>query len=276
MKIAVVGGGKQCCNLLDLIERHSFSEISPQVVAVADKKNDGPGMARAREKGLFVTNDYNDLFDRDDIDLIMELTGDQDVYNDILKKKKKTVRAVAHWIINFLHEISIASNNQVLAKQSLKEQRARCDVIMNVAINENVMVIAPDYRILDINKNLLKKTGLTRSQAVGRYCYEVSHHINGPCSGEKHPCPLPQALKTKKPFQTTHIHTDKDNNELFFSVSCYPVFEDGKVIGVVEILRDITRDVNIQKIMMQQDKLASIADDHNFNQCHVDAGRYRP
>ena len=258
MKIAVVGGGNRCRDLLNLIERHSFSKISPKIVAVADKKDDAPGLVKARENGIFVTNDYNDLFDRNDINLIMELTGDQDIYNDILKKKKKTVRAVAHWIINFLHEISIALNKQVLAKQRLKEQRARYDVIMNVATNENVMVIAPDCRILDINKNLLKKTGLTRDQAVGRYCYEVSHHLNVPCSGERHPCPLPQALKTQKPFRTTHIHPDKDNNELFFAVSCFPVFEDDEVIGVVEILRDVTRDVNIQKIMMQQDKLASI------------------
>ncbi len=258
MKIAVVGGGNRCRNLLDLIEKHSFSEISPKIVAVADKKDDAPGLVKARENGLFVTNDYNDLFDRDDIDLIMELTGDQDVFNEILKKKKKTVRAVAHWIINFLYEISVALNSQVLAKQRLKEQRARCDVIMNVAINEKVMVISPDYRIIDANENLLKKAGLRRDQAIGRYCYEVSHNLDAPCSGERSPCPLPQAIKTKKPSQTTHIHTDKDNNELFFSVSCYPVFEDGKVIGVVGISRDITKDVNIQKLMVQQDRLASI------------------
>ena len=235
MKIAVVGGGNRCRNLLDLIEGHSFSKISPKIVAVADKKNDAPGLVKARENGLFVTTDYNDLFDRDDIDLIMELTGDQDIYNDILKKKKNTVRCVAHWIINFLHEISIASNDQILARQRLKEQRARCDVIMNVAINENVMVISPGYRIIDANENLLKKAGLRRDQAIGRYCYEVSHHLNTPCSGERHPCPLPQALKTQKPSQTTHIHRDKDNNELFFAVSCYPVFENGEMIGVVAI-----------------------------------------
>lgn len=89
MKIAVVGGGTRCCNLLDLIEEHSFGEIFPQVVAVADKKDNAPGLVRARENGLFVTKDYNDFFDRDDIDLIMELTGNQDIYNDIVHKKKK-------------------------------------------------------------------------------------------------------------------------------------------------------------------------------------------
>ena len=96
MNIAVVGGGSRCRVLMDSIEKHTFREISPKVVAVADPKDDAPGLVKAREKGLFVTNDYNDFFARDDVDLIIELTGKQDVYEDILLKKKETVRAVNH------------------------------------------------------------------------------------------------------------------------------------------------------------------------------------
>jgi len=258
MNIAIVGGGTRCRNLLDLIERHSFPEISPKVVAVADKKDNAPGLVRARENGLFVTKDYNDFFDRDDIDLIMELTGNQDIYNDIVHKKKKTVRAVDHRIAAFLREISVVYDDQKLTRQQLKEARARCDVIMNVAINEEVMVIGYDHRILDINETLLKKLGLEREEAIGRYCYEVTHHYNAPCSGERHPCPLTETLETQKPSQASHIHLDKDDKELFYSISTYPVFENGKMIGGVEISRNITKDISIRKVMMQQDKMASI------------------
>ena len=258
MNIAVVGGGTRCRNLLDLIERHSFPEISPKIVAVADKKDYAPGLVKARQSGLFVTNDYNDFFDRDDIDLIMELTGNRDIYNDICRKKKNTVRAVNHRIALLLREISVVFNDQNVTQQQLKETRARYDVIMNVAINENVMVIARDYRILDINETLLKKLGLEREEAIGRYCYELAHHYGCPCSGERQPCPLPEALKSQEPSQTTHTYLDKNGRELFYAVSCYPLFENGEVIGVVGISRNITKDVNIQKVMMQQEKLASI------------------
>ena len=258
MNIAVVGGGIRCRILMDLIERHTFREMSPKVVAVADKKDNAPGLVRARENGLFVTKDYNDFFDRDDIDLIMELTGNQDIYNDIVHKKKKTIRAVDHRIAALLREISVVYDDQKLTRQQLKEARAKCDVIMNVAINEDVMVIGSDYRVLDINETLLKKLGLEREEAIGRYCYEVTHHYNAPCSGERHPCPLTETLETQKPSQATHIHLDKDNKELFYSISSYPVFENGKMIGGVEISRNITKDISIRKVMMQQDKMASI------------------
>ena len=87
MKIAVVGGGTKCAQLLNLIDQHEFEEIHPKVVAVADLKTDAPGLLLAKEKGLFTTNKYEDLFTRDDIDLIIELTGNTDIIYDILEKK---------------------------------------------------------------------------------------------------------------------------------------------------------------------------------------------
>jgi len=115
-----------------------------------------------------------------------------------------------------------------------------------------------DYRIAEVNQALLKKLGLKREDVIGRYCYEITHHQDVPCSGENHPCPLVQTLDTKKPFQTTHIHLDKDKNPMHYSISTYPLFEDNDIIGAVEIARDITGDINLQKAMMQQEKLASV------------------
>ncbi len=36
MNIAVVGGGVLCRNLMDLIEEHTFRELSPRIVAVLE------------------------------------------------------------------------------------------------------------------------------------------------------------------------------------------------------------------------------------------------
>ena len=106
MNIAVVGGGTRCQRLIEVIQRHSFQEIDPKVVAVADLNEDAPGYVKAKNNGLFVTHDYNDFFNRDDINLIIELTGNMDIYNDILSKKKKTVRAIANSTAHLFSEIS--------------------------------------------------------------------------------------------------------------------------------------------------------------------------
>ena len=258
MNIAVVGGGIRCKRLIEVIERHEFQEIHPRVVAVADLKDNAPGIVKAKNNGLFVTHDYNDFFKRDDIDLIIELTGDMNIYNDILSKKKKTVRAIANRTAQLFWEISRVSILQKKTDQELQETRARYQVIINELIQEDVMMIGFDYRIMDVNDSLLKRLGLERQDVIGRYCYEITHRQDQPCSGEHHPCPLIQTMDTKKPFQTTHIHLDKDNKEIYFSISTYPMLEAGDVIGAIEISRDITADINAQKIMMQQEKLASV------------------
>jgi len=258
MNIAVVGGGRRCKRLIEVIAQHEFQEIDPRVVAVADLKDDSPGFIKAKEKGLFVTHDYNDFFKRDDIDLIIELTGNMDIYNDILSKKKKTVRAIANRTAQLFWEISWISSLQKKTRQKLQETRARYKSVINELIQEDVLVIGSNYQIVDINDCLLNNLGLKREEVIGRHCYEITHHQNQPCSGEHHPCPLVQTLKTEKPTQTTHVHLDKDDKEIYYSISTYPLRENDKIIGAIEISRNITGDINTQKAMMRQEKLASI------------------
>jgi len=258
MNIAVVGGGTRCKRLIEVIQRHAFQEIDPRVVAVADLNKDAPGYVKAKNNGLFVTDDYNYFFTKDDIDLIIELTGNMDIYNDILRKKKQTVRAIANSTAQLFWEISRISALQKKTDQKLKETRARYKMIINELIQEDVLVIADDYKIVDINESLLNRLGLQRKNVIGRYCYEITHHQDLPCSGEHHPCPLIQTMSTEKPSQTTHTHLDRDGKEIYYSISTYPLLENGDVIGAIEISRDITKDINVQKAMMQQEKLASV------------------
>ncbi len=258
MNIAVVGGGPRCKRLIEIIDRHTFQEIDPQVVAVADSDENAPGLVKAKNKGLFVTRDYNDFFKRDDIDLIIELTGNMDIYNDILAKKKKTVRAVSDATAQLFYEIARLSALQKKTDQELQETRAWYKAITNEMIQEDVMVIAYDYRVLDINVSLLNKLGLRRRDVIGRPCYEITHRQSQPCSGKDHPCPLIKTLETQKPSRTTHTHLDRDNRKIVYSISTYPMIENGDVIGAIEISRDITQDIKMQKAMMQHEKLASI------------------
>lgn len=264
MNVAIVGGGERCHLLLEFIGKHSFREISVEVIAVADERGDAPGVVLAREKGLFVTSDYNDFFDRADIDLIVELTGNQETYFDILAKKDKTVRAIDRKTATLFWEFILSSRVEEDSKQELEEIKTGYDLtlymynaIINELIHDDVMVISSNYAVIDINNRLLNKLGLEREEAIGRHCYEITHKRSHPCSGEEHPCPLHEVLSTGKPFQASQVRLDQGNKQLLFSISCYPLIDNGEVIGMIEMARDITKDI-FQKVLMQQDKMASI------------------
>jgi signal transduction histidine kinase len=257
MNIAVVGAGFRCRILLELMEKHAFAELKPNIIAVADINDDAPGFIKAKEKGLFVTHDYNEFFDRDDIDLIIELTGDNKVFLDILSKKKKSVRAINHHTARLFWEVGVSSIQEETSEE-LEKTKTMYRLVLNGLIQDEVMIIDLNYRILDINDILLAKLGIEREKVVGRYCYAISHHQDVPCSGKEHPCPLVEVKETLEHARATHIHLDKDNQKLYCSISCYPIFENNELVSVVEVAKDITNDIKWKKALMQQDKLASL------------------
>jgi two-component system NtrC family sensor kinase len=261
MNIAVVGGGTACLLLLEMIEKKAFPELQPKVVAVADIRDDAPGLLKAKEHGIFVTRDYNDLFDRDDIEFIIELTGNQMVFSHILSKKKQTVRAIDHRTSKLFFHYSMSRGVPSIpdkTKYEFEKTRTMYEVAINDLIQDDVMIIGLYYGILDINDSMLRKLGFSRDEVIGRQCHMITHHRKSPCGGEEHPCPLTETLNTKKPFSVTHTHYDKDNKELYYSISCYPILDNGEVIGAVEVSKDITKEVNFQKMLMQRQKLVSL------------------
>ena len=258
MNIAIVGGGERSLRLMEIIQHHSFQEIKPEIIAVADTNMRSPAVIKAMEQGLFVTDQYRDFLEVDNVDLIVELTGSDEVYNDIISRKRSNVRAISSRTAQLFWEIARVSNLQKKTHQELHETRAMYRAALNDLIQEEVLVINIDYRITDVNQALLKKLKMKREDVIGHYCYEITHHQDVPCSGKHHPCPLVQTLETKEYFQTTHVHLDKNKNEMYYSISTYPLFEGNDIIGAIEISRDITGDINLQKAMMQNEKLASV------------------
>lgn len=138
------------------------------------------------------------------------------------------------------------------------EKRSMQDLVIKELINEDVIVIGLDYRILDVNESMLEKLGMKRDQVVGRYCYAITHRQDSPCCGDDHPCPLAECLNMQKPMQSTHVHFNRNNEEIYYSISCYPIFENNRIIGAIELSRDITSEINKQKKMLQESKMASV------------------
>ena len=193
---------------------------------------------------------------------VIMLTGHGDLELAIKSLKHEATDFITKPINDDALEMALVrAFEKISTRQKLKEydrNRAMYDVLINELIQEDVLIIGSDYRVLDINETLLATLGLERKEAVGRYCYEITHRLTKPCSGEDHKCPLKETLMTRKPTKETHIHKDKDNKNIHYSISAYPLFENGEIIGAIELSRDITADINTRQAMMQQDKLASI------------------
>lgn len=126
-------------------------------------------------------------------------------------------------------------------------------------IQDHLMVIDTKYRIIEVNRALLEMAGYSRAEVIGKFCYEVSHRSDQPCSTPEHPCPLKEAVRTGKPASGTHIHFDKQGRERFYHVVCHPLFDDaGRATRVIELSRDITKEIMDRSRMLHDDKMASL------------------
>jgi PAS domain S-box-containing protein len=123
----------------------------------------------------------------------------------------------------------------LLAKNELADQLLFLQSVID-SVPDPVMVISPDYRFTLMNREARKDLS-----GDDRLCYQVSHHADRPCSGEEHPCPLKEVLRTKEPLTTIHTHKAATGRETIVEISASPIFDgSGNVAYIIEICRDIT------------------------------------
>ncbi len=258
MNIAIVGNGTECLRVLNFFRSHTFNGIAPKIVGFANPKKDHDGATAIREAEIPVEDSYRNFFKRDDINLILDLTDDPEIFNDILARKKSTVRAMNYQTSRLFLDMYRIYDDTPDTERRILRASSIYKIIMNDIINEDVLVIAPNHQILDANDAILNKVGLTRDEVIGRSCYEISHRYSAPCSEDSCPCPLKETLARLKPFTTTHVHLDKNNQERHVSISCYPLTGPNGIMGAVEISKDITQDILMHRSLMHREKLVSI------------------
>jgi len=74
LKAAIIGGGKACDNLLTILSRERLHLLNMEVLGVADPNPQAPGMVRAREMGIFTTDDDRLLTNGPRLPLVIAMT----------------------------------------------------------------------------------------------------------------------------------------------------------------------------------------------------------
>ena len=144
------------------------------------------------------------------------------------------------------------------SEERVRRDKSFLETIVN-GIQDHMMVIDLDYRVIEVNRALLQMVGLRREEVVGKHCYEVSHHLQHPCSDPDHPCPLKDAVATGKAASATHVHFDNQGRERYYHVVCHPLYdENGRIHQVVDLARDITQEITARTQVLHDDKMTSL------------------
>ena len=105
INVAFVGGGKGCYDILRLLKSYSPVHLQTHIIGVADINEDAIGRSHAERLGIPTTSDYRPFLQSKEIDLIIELTGDDNVLADMRNNKLDSIKILDHVGALFLWEI---------------------------------------------------------------------------------------------------------------------------------------------------------------------------
>ena len=124
----------------------------------------------------------------------------------------------------------------------LHEEKQKLESITE-GVNESILLVSPDYRILWANKVAVERTGYKLEDMIGNYCYKITHGRDTPCDSPLDPCPIRLIEAGGRPASVPHIHLKRNGSKIFTEVVAYPLKDEfGSVTGYVHICRDITEE----------------------------------
>ncbi|ENQ3104349.1 PAS domain S-box-containing protein [Bacillus sp. 491mf] len=219
----IIGAGAGGSAILGLLQKSNIFEV----VAIVDINEKAMGIQLA--KSLYIPTGSNwELFVREDVDVIFDMTGDYSVYEQVLVKKKEDSLLVPGNVANI--GVKLAHEKERLIGQ-LKDQTQQRDLILN-STHDGMIVVDKEGHVLLFNKSAERMTGYKREEVVNKYILEV--------------IPTSKLLRI---IRTKQIEINQeltlDNGKKIISTRIPILNEIGEVQGAFAVFKDITEIVNL-------------------------------
>ncbi|WP_066365654.1 sigma-54 interaction domain-containing protein [Neobacillus fumarioli] len=221
--VMIVGAGKGGTAILKILKE---SEML-RVYVVIDRNLNAPGIRLAQKEGIKTGTEWYPFL-MDNIDIIIEATGDEGVFQALRNtKNKKTILIPGS--VAFLFSKLMEEKEELLQKHQYESYLQ--ELIFN-ATSDGMVVINNQGFIILFNRRAEEMMGVKKEQALGKFVGEVIPESR-----------LPVVLKTRR------IETNQEmvlGNGLKIITTRIPIIEEnGSLIGAVAVFKDITEVVKL-------------------------------
>jgi PAS domain S-box-containing protein len=252
MKTVIVGGGRGCLAILELLEAGQVRELDIDVACVVDARVDAPAMVFAQERGIHTLTDHRAALSLPDVELVLELTGDNRVLADLYHEIRPGVLVIDHvsarlfWdLIRLERSLREELETRVALEKELTADRERVQHILD-SIPDIVLVLDKDKKILQANARFSDTCSASLADAVGRDCRDVLCATGrAPRHGERH-CTFDDAVRERSPVSA--VIEREGGGQSFWEVTACPQYDEaGELIEVVETHHPVTERVRLRR-----------------------------
>ncbi len=122
-------------------------------------------------------------------------------------------------------------------------------------ITDGISIIDRDYRVLMVNKAISQWHSKPVGMFRGRPCYEVFQQQSELCQG----CPAREAFDTGRPAFRERVSTTLGGRKYYFHLTAFPLKdEQGRVMRVVEYVKDVTGEMALRSELLQHERKSMI------------------
>ncbi len=219
----IVGAGKGGTAILKILLETDFLKVD----AVIDRNRDAEGVTLANQLGIRTDVEWKGILD-DSFDIVIEVTGNMTVFEEIRATKNKNTVLVPGTVAFILARL-VEEKEDLIEK--LKEESHKRDLIFN-STEDAMVVIDVKGKIILFNKSAARMIGQNQNEALGKNILDII-----PSSK------LPRILETKRVEANQEQILD---NGLKIITTRFPILnDDGDVIGAFAVFKDITEVVNL-------------------------------
>lgn len=245
-KCLIIGAGKGGIALLNILVEADMMEV----IAVADKNCQSPGIILAKNLGIPTNKDWRLLL-TEEVDVVVEATGDKLLFIELKEacEKKGVVLipgSVATLIFSLIEE-------KALLFEQLKNYYSKQEIILN-STHDGMIAIDNNSIVTLINKSAEKMIGLNKKFALGKMVEEV--------------LPSSQLTRILRTGKTEINKKQAINNGLTIVTTRAPMVQNGQIVGALAVFKDITEIVqmaeevtNLKSIQTMLEAIFSSSDD---------------
>ncbi|MGD6804002.1 sigma-54-dependent transcriptional regulator [Rossellomorea vietnamensis] len=222
-KVLVVGGGKGGIAILRILGETSMLEVA----AVCDLNEESPGIRYAKDNGIPFGNDWRNFLN-EEIDIIIEVTGDQAVFESLREARGKNAVVIPGSVAYLVAKLLKEKEHLI---DEMKFGNFKRDLILN-STGDGMVGIDTSGTIILFNRSAEKMIGTAAADALGKHISEVIPKSE-----------LPRVLETQRNEINKELVLE---NGLKIITNRIPMItEDDEVMGAFSVFKDITDVVNL-------------------------------
>lgn len=221
--IIIVGAGNGGYALLKLIQQAEYL----QVKAIVDIDENAPGLKLAKENNIPTYTDWKPLLNGD-IQIIIDVTGNKEVFHELLANRPATAVLIPGEIANLIVSLLEEKNKYI---NIIDQKKMMQELIFN-SIEEGMIGIDDQGIVNLFNKSAEKMTHISVDNAIGKHVHEVISLSE-----------LPRVFDSGKVELNKELILESGTKIV---TSRYPMIDEaGKQVGAIAVFKDISEVVRL-------------------------------